>query len=216
MTSKRKAVVLDRDGTLIDFVRDEETGFVTTAFHPSQVRLLPGVPGALAALQEAGFLLAIATNQPGPAKGHFSRQAVHRTNEELVAQLRARGVQIACVKTCMDHPVGGPGGDAELVRNSTRRKPEPGMLLEIGEEHDLDLAASWMIGDTFDDVRAGVAAGMQTALLLLSNRCELCPNRRPIGQPCGGAKASASPRLVAESLTALADRILDLDRSSLS
>src|SRR5262249_14851095 len=71
-----RLALLDRDGPLIDVVRDEETGTITTAFHPKHLRLLDGVVEGLRTLVDARFLLAIVTNQPGPAKGHFSRDAV--------------------------------------------------------------------------------------------------------------------------------------------
>ncbi len=86
----RNAVILDRDGTLIDVVRDEETGVISTAFHPDQLVILPTVLDALRLLADAGYILAIATNQPAPAKGQFSAEAVKRTNEALVARLAAR------------------------------------------------------------------------------------------------------------------------------
>jgi hypothetical protein len=76
--------ILDRDGTIIDVVRDEETGAISVAFHPSQLRLLSGAVEGLRALQGAGYALAIATNQPAPAKGQFSADAVARTNDALV------------------------------------------------------------------------------------------------------------------------------------
>src|SRR4029077_6804970 len=84
--------IFDRDGTIIDVVRDEETGVITVAFHPAQLRLLAGAVDGMRALQDAGFTLAIATNQPGPAKGQMSVAAVERTNAALVARLPpARG-----------------------------------------------------------------------------------------------------------------------------
>ena len=83
-----RLALLDRDGTLIDVVRDAETGTITTAFHPSQIRVLDGVVDGLRALVDAGYMLAIVTNQPGPAKGHFGRDAVERTNAALVADPR--------------------------------------------------------------------------------------------------------------------------------
>ncbi len=118
--------ILDRDGTLIDVVRDEETGTIGVAFHPSQLRLLDGALEGMRALQDAGYVLAIATNQPAPAKGQFSVDAVRRTNDALVGLLRERGVRIDAVEVCMHHPKGGAGGDASLVRDCACRKPNPG------------------------------------------------------------------------------------------
>lgn len=173
----RKAVILDRDATLIDVVRDEETGAITTAFHPAQLRLLPRTIEGLRLLHEAGFLLAIASNQPGPAKGHFSREAVRRTNDALVALLAAQGLPIAQVEVCMHHPDGGPGGDPALAGPCACRKPKPGLLEAIIQQQSLERSSSWMIGDSRSDIEAGQAAGLRTGLLFAKNRCELCPLR---------------------------------------
>jgi D-glycero-D-manno-heptose 1,7-bisphosphate phosphatase len=176
--------ILDRDGTLIDVVRDEETGVISVAFHPAQIRLLEGVVDGLLSLQKAGFVLAIATNQPGPAKGQITAAAVERTNLALVQRLAREGVTIAIVKACMHHPQGGPGGDPSLVGACACRKPKPGMLEDILRETDADAARSWMIGDTTADLDAARAARVNAALVFATNRCELCPLRDgPPGSP---------------------------------
>ncbi len=180
MTGVRVAI-LDRDGTIVDVVRDEETGTIGVAFHPDQLRFLPGAIDGLRALQGAGFVLAMATNQPAPAKGQFSAAAVQRTNDALVARLAAEGVRMAAVEVCMHHPEGGPGGDASLVQACDCRKPKPGMLRTLLARLGADPAASWMVGDSEGDVRAGRAAGVKTALVFASNRCELCPLREGPG-----------------------------------
>ena len=170
-----RLALLDRDGTLIDVVRDEETGTVTTAFHPSQIRLLDGVVDGLRLLVDAGYRLAIATNQPGPAKGHFSRAAVEATNAALVAELGKLGIPIARVATCMHHPDGGAGGDPSLVGPCACRKPKPGLLIELMQAFGAVPAQTWMIGDSMADVEAARAAGVRVGLLFADNRCELCP-----------------------------------------
>jgi len=177
-----RVAILDRDGTIIDVVRDEETGTTGVAFHPDQLRLLPGAVEGMRALGEAGFVLALATNQPAPAKGQFSAAAVARTNDALVAMLARDGVRIAAVEVCMHHPDGGAGGDSALVMACDCRKPKPGMLNALVEKLGADRPSSWMIGDSEGDVTAGRAAGVKTGLLFATNRCELCPLR---GGPAG-------------------------------
>jgi D-glycero-D-manno-heptose 1,7-bisphosphate phosphatase len=176
--------ILDRDGTIIDVVRDEETGAIVTAFHPDHVRFLPGAIDGLRALAAQGFTLAIATNQPGPAKGQVSAAAVARTNAALVARLAGEGVAIAAVEVCLHHPSGGPGGDPALAGPCECRKPAPGMPRALLARLGGDPARSWMIGDGATDVAAGRAAGLRTALVFADNRCELCPLRGgPPGAP---------------------------------
>ncbi len=177
MSAAARLAILDRDGTLVDVVRDEETGAIVTAFHPDQLRLLPGALEGLRALAGAGFVLAMATNQPGPAKGQISRAAVARTNAALLARLAAQGVSIAAVEVCEHHPEGGPGGVPELVRACDCRKPGSGMLRSLLARLGGDPARSWAIGDSVADLEAGRAAGLRTALLVPRSRCELCPLR---------------------------------------
>jgi D-glycero-D-manno-heptose 1,7-bisphosphate phosphatase len=199
----RKGIILDRDGTLIDVVRDEESGLVSVAFHPSHVRLLPGVVEGLRALVEAGYVLTIATNQPGPAKGQFSAGAVERTNAALLELLAASGIPIEAVEVCLHHPDGGPGCDPALVTACNCRKPQPGMLLAAMQRTHLTPAATWMIGDSADDVRAARAAGVRSALVFPLNRCELCPLRRG---------PSATPDLHRPRFDELADAVIAQDR----
>lgn len=198
-----RLAILDRDGTLIDVVRDEETGVITTAFHPSQIRLLDGVVSGLGLLRDAGYTFAIASNQPGPAKGHFSRDAVARTNAALVRVLAEHGIAIARVGVCMHHPKGGPGGETELIRSCDCRKPRPGLLNDTLRDLGFRPDASWMIGDATADVAAARAAGVRAALLFADNRCELCPLRHG---------PSALPNCHAATFEALARAILDADQ----
>lgn len=193
------AIILDRDGTLIDVVRDEETGTVHVAFHRSHVKFLSGVLDGLKLLRDAGCTFYIASNQPAPAKGQWSREAVERTNAALVERLAAEGIEILEVAVCMHHPQGGEGGDASLVGPCACRKPKPGLILDLIARHSLNPATTWMIGDSPGDVEAGRAAGVKTGLVFPMNRCELCPLR-------AGPKPSqgAAPTHVASDLLALA------------
>jgi D-glycero-D-manno-heptose 1,7-bisphosphate phosphatase len=196
-----KGIILDRDGTLVDFHRDAELGAVVSAFHPNQLRLLPGVIEGLRALRDAGFVLAMATNQPGAAKGQIPVEAIHRTNRALVEQLADHGITIAAVAVCLHHPEGGPGGDPALAQPCNCRKPAPGMLLDLARDLGLDPAATWMIGDGAVDVQAARRAGMRSALLLDTRRCELCPIK---DQPC----TRIEPDRVAARFDELANAII--------
>lgn len=171
----RPGVILDRDGTLIDFVRDEELGAVVSAFHPDHVRFFPGTVEGLRLLQNAGFVLAMATNQPGAAKGQVTLEAITRTNQAVVDRLAEQGVNIEAVEVCLHHTEGGSGGDKTLVQHCSCRKPHPGMLLALRDKLGLDPARSWMIGDASVDVLAARGAGMQAGLIFDLGRCEMCP-----------------------------------------
>jgi D-glycero-D-manno-heptose 1,7-bisphosphate phosphatase len=199
--ARRRGVVLDRDGTIVDVVRDAELGVVVTAFHPAQLRLLPGALDGMRRLADAGFALAIATNQPGAAKGQIPLRAIERTNRALVELLREAGVPIAALAVCLHHPEGGPGGDPALIGPCSCRKPSPGLLTTIARDLDLDAPRSWMIGDAASDIAAAHAAGMRGGLLMDPRRCELCPLR--------SGPAHLRPDRAAPRLDLLADAILE-------
>jgi D-glycero-D-manno-heptose 1,7-bisphosphate phosphatase len=204
-----RVAIFDRDATIIDVVRDEELGAISVAFHPSQLKLLDGAVEGMRALQDAGFVLAIATNQPAPAKGQFSVQAVRRTNEALLERLASRGVNVGALEVCLHHPEGASSGDPELVRACDCRKPKPGMLTSILERFGADRSRSWMIGDSMGDIEAGRAAGVRTALVFLPNRCELCPLRYGLTPAAASPLPSATkPDIHGVSLAELAEGIL--------
>ena len=169
--------IFDRDGTIIDVVRDEEIGVTSVAFHPRQLRLLPRAIEGMVLLERAGFAIGIATNQPGPAKGQVSADAVRRTNGALIALLLEHGVHVQALEVCMHHPDGGPGADSTLVGPCDCRKPKPGLLTAILAKLDGNPAASWMIGDSTADLAAGRSAGVKCGLVFSTQRCELCPLR---------------------------------------
>ena len=201
----KAGVLFDRDATLIDVVRDEETGKVVVAFHPNQIRLLSGAVEGLKLLRDAGYLLAIVTNQPGPAKGEISEGAVTRTNAALVDILAKEGITIASVAVCMHHQTGAPGGDAKLVKECECRKPKPGLLNAVMDDLELSREQSWMVGDSVSDIEAGLAAGLKTALVFSSNRCELCPYRDGI------ASAKPAPHISGATLADIARKIINAD-----
>ncbi|HEX6766937.1 MAG TPA: HAD-IIIA family hydrolase, partial [Polyangiaceae bacterium] len=141
----------------------------------------------------------IATNQPGPAKGQYTVEAVTRTNQALLAELTKIGVTIAALEVCVHHPTGGPGGDPALVGPCACRKPLPGMLVRAVQRASLDPSQSWMVGDSRADLEAGRAAGLRVGLVYTLERCELCPLRQ--GPP-------ESPEVVGSTFDAVVRGIL--------
>jgi D-glycero-D-manno-heptose 1,7-bisphosphate phosphatase len=151
---KRRAIFLDRDGTL-----NVDVGY---PHREEDLLLIDNVCPGLRKLQSLGFALFITTNQSGIARGYFSEAQMHAFNAALCELLRGGGIEIAGIYYCPFHPTAGRG---EYRRESPLRKPAPGMLLQAAAEHSLDLAASFAIGDKKSDVAAGRAAGCRTVLV---------------------------------------------------
>jgi D-glycero-D-manno-heptose 1,7-bisphosphate phosphatase len=148
--TKRRAVFVDRDGTL-----NTQTIRGGKPYSPERVEdfhLFPGVPEACRALKAAGFALVVATNQPDVGRGVISMSLI----EAMHARLLELIPEIERIEVCYDSGLDGP---------SRRRKPEPGMLLDAAAAMNLDLAGSWMIGDRWRDVNCGNAAGVRTVFI---------------------------------------------------
>jgi len=144
---KRRAVFLDRDGVLIASALREGKPYAPSRL--DQVEILPGIPEAVRSLSAAGFLLIGATNQPDVARGSIRREVVEEINARLLAVL-----PLTEIRVCYEADDG-----------CRCRKPNPGMLLDAAEQHGIDLAGSFMVGDRWKDVEAGRRAGCRTVFL---------------------------------------------------
>ena len=149
-----KAVFLDRDQTLI-----EDPGYIN---HPDQVKLLEGVPEALIELKQMGYKLVVVSNQSGVARGIVTEQTLSQIHERLEQLLAQQGAALDKIYYCPDHP---DGTVPMYQRESTWRKPQPGMLLTAAEDLDIDLTESWVVGDSSRDIDAGKSAGCKTILI---------------------------------------------------
>jgi D-glycero-D-manno-heptose 1,7-bisphosphate phosphatase len=161
LAAPRPACFLDRDGVIIELLPDG-----LSVREVDQVRLLPGAAAAIHRLRAAGLRTIVVTNQPGPAKGLYTRKSVEESTARLGALLAETGTAVDDILICLHHPEGGPGGDPQLVGPCECRKPRPGMLLEAARRHRLDLGASFLVGDRETDVQAGQAAGCRGSLLI--------------------------------------------------
>lgn len=154
--AKRPAVFLDRDGTII-----EDVGYLSD---PAEVKLLPGAASAISRLTEAGYAVVIISNQSGVARGLFDEKQMNCVHEQLETLLSHYDAKLDGAYYCPY--LDGPEATVEAFRlDSDLRKPAPGMILQAGEEMEIDLSASWMIGDADRDVEAGRRAGCRTILL---------------------------------------------------
>jgi D-glycero-D-manno-heptose 1,7-bisphosphate phosphatase len=156
----RRAVFLDRDGVLN---RDSDD-FIKTA---DELELLPGVPEAVARLNQAGFVTVVVTNQSGIGRGLFQAGRLTEIHDKLTREIGAAGGQISGIYHCPHRP--DDGCDC--------RKPALGMVLQAAREHDLDPSGSFFVGDKLDDIVCGQAAGCRTVLVLSGKTRAYDPER---------------------------------------
>lgn len=144
---KRRAVFLDRDGVIN--AKLPEGRYVS---HESEFRLLPGVIPALRTIERLGYLRVVITNQRGIGRGLMTEEQLNTVHEFMNQQLTSGGVKLDAIYYC-------PHDEGE---NCTCRKPQPGMILNVGRDLEIDLHLSYMVGDSPADIGAGKLAGTRT------------------------------------------------------
>ena len=144
------AVFLDRDGVI-----NVDHGYVSTW---ERFEFLPGVPDALRALQDAGYLLIVVSNQSGIGRGYYCEADVESLNQAIAQHLGSTvGVTLSGFYHCPHHPTEAEG---EFRRQCDCRKPAPGMIRQAVLDHGIDLKTSLLVGDKDSDIEAGRAAGV--------------------------------------------------------
>ena len=162
----RRAVFLDRDGTLI-----EESGYLDRL---ERLVFFPFSVDAVRVLNQAGFVVVIVTNQAGIARGIVKEAFVGEAHRHIAARLEAGGATIDGFYYCPHYPT----GVVEKYRMACDcRKPQPGLLLKAGKDLDLDLARSFVVGDRWHDLAAGQAVGARGVLVRtgLGHKAETAP-----------------------------------------
>lgn len=170
MRPLQRAVFLDRDGVINRYVCHPEFGTIDSPANPQQFELLPGVGQAIRLLNNLEFLVIVVSNQPGIAKRKFTPAVLDAITRKMAADLRRERARLDEVIYCRHHP------DAVLPQYRRRcacRKPLPGMLTDAAVRWNIDLGASYMVGDGITDIVAGKAAGC-TTLLVGVRKCYLC------------------------------------------
>lgn len=147
----KKALFLDRDGTLIidtDYPND-----------PGRVEFVPGTPEALRKVQKEYELIVI-SNQSGVGRGLITPEQFDSVHQQFMNMLKQEKVELRGVHYCVHSP----------EENCECRKPNPKMILDAANEYNIDLSASYMIGDKLSDMAAGSRAGCQTILITSESR----------------------------------------------
>jgi D-glycero-D-manno-heptose 1,7-bisphosphate phosphatase len=144
----RRAIFLDRDGTLI-----EEKEYL---HRPQEVVIFPGAAAGLRNLQDAGFMLFLVTNQSGVGRGWFTLDDVAAVHARLHEELARDGVRLDKIYIAPEAP----------EQPSRCRKPSPQFLFDARDEFGLSLENSYFIGDKLIDLECGWNAGVKTSILV--------------------------------------------------
>jgi histidinol-phosphate phosphatase family protein len=160
------ALFVGLEGALVD-----ETDFGSAT---GPVRHVPGARGALSTLAHAGFCIVVVSNQSGLALGRFGRWEFSRREARLQQDLQMAGVDLGPFVIC-PHAPGADGRPACLCR-----LPAPGLLVRAARSRGLDMAGSWIVGTTREEVEAGWRAGCRSVLLRPPSRFGDEPRPAPV------------------------------------
>lgn len=154
----QRAVFLDRDGTINQYV-----GFLK---RPEDFQLIDGTAEAIRCINRSGCLAIVVTNQPVIARGDVTWERLDEIHRKMETLLGQEGAYLDDIFICPHHPNSGFPGEVPAYKiQCDCRKPKPGLLFRAAEKYNIDLAQSWMIGDSQSDMEAGKAAGCRTALV---------------------------------------------------
>ena len=143
-----KLIILDRDGV----INQDSLEYIKS---PDEFIFLPGSIQAIKRLCDAGYTIAIATNQSGIARGHYTEATLHAIHEKLLTHVNAAGAHIACIQYCSHMPDSG----------CACRKPMPGMLYTIGKKLECSLDGAVMVGDRITDILVARAANVRPMVI---------------------------------------------------
>lgn len=159
----QKAIFLDRDGTI-----NYHIGFLT---NHQQFELIPGVAEAISLINKSGYLAIIVTNQPVIARGECTWEELQVIHNKMETELGKKGAFVDAIYVCPHHPDKGFAGERpEYKCDCDCRKPAAGMLKKAAEDFNIDLSASYMIGDGQRDIESGENAGCLFSAKIRTNQ----------------------------------------------
>lgn len=150
MNNKKKAVFLDRDGVI-----NKEVNYLS---NPDDFEFIEGSIEALKILKKKKFLLIVITNQAGIARGYYTEKALNQIHDKMSKILKQNNVVLDDIYYCPHHP--------DFTGPCNCRKPKPGMILKAKKKFNINLQSSFVVGDTLNDIRAGLNAKCITVLVL--------------------------------------------------
>jgi D-glycero-D-manno-heptose 1,7-bisphosphate phosphatase len=149
------AVLLDRDGTIC-----EEVGYVN---HVDRIKVYPYAAAAIRKLNRAGIPVVVVTNQSGVGRGYFSERLVKQAHAKIAKELAAGGARVDAFYYCPHHPT----GTLKAYRKDCRcRKPATGMADDAAKRFHLDLKSSFVVGDSYRDMRLAFNIGAHSIMLM--------------------------------------------------
>lgn len=174
---KNAAIFLDRDGTI-----NEEVGYLDSL---DKLVIFPSAFEAIRLINQSGRKVIVVTNQAGIARGLFGEDLVETIHAALREALRRKSAFIDAFYYCPHHPTEGL---PPYRQSCDCRKPAPGLFLRASREWNLDLSASWMIGDRYNDMEAAHRAGARGILVKTGYGADALSgegpdNETPVGKP---------------------------------
>jgi len=143
-----KMVILDRDGVINQLVDEDVTS--VAGWDP-----IAGSVEAISRLKKAGYLVTIASNHSGIARGLYSEADLQKMHEKLQKLLSTRGASVDGIFYCPHGP----------EANCICRKPKPGLLFQIAKKFEIDLSQTPMVGDNISDIKAAKMANAKPVLV---------------------------------------------------
>ena len=167
LKKKQKAIFLDRDGTINEYV-----GFLRNI---DDFRLIEGASDAIKMINQSGYLAIVVTNQPVIARGEVTVSQLDEIHNKMETLLGAYGAYVDAIYYCPHHPHKGYAGEIpELKIDCNCRKPKAGMLFQAAKDFNIDLSASWMVGDGENDLLCGRNGDCKTAIIGDDSRADVC------------------------------------------
>lgn len=188
----QRCIFLDRDGTI-----NQYRGLIS---REQDLVLEPCAAQAIRAINASGYLAVVATNQPVVARGMCGIEDVERIHAKMETLLGNEGAYLDAITYCPHHPDKGyPEENPAYKIPCGCRKPATGMIRACAQAYNIDLADSWMIGDTTMDIQTGRNAGLHTALVLT-------------GEAGRDKKYNVTPDLLADDLLQAVERITEMEQ----